>query len=559
MKIAESHKCCTIQMKPKIVLLHLILVLFFLTAGCTGVSVTIFPTATPSILQTTKKSTPIFQPSETLEPSPTFPPSPTPIPDSWLTFTDASFHLKFRFPENWQPESPTHYSGPDGYFELTQQTYPASEFDSISTFCILEANQNKAVALGVLPYVTTWQGVDPQMQISLGSGCTITPGGDTLPTPRDQAVLYARYPQPWSRDTLLVLRTDSKHFDSILRTLQFIGSVTPTPHPVNVYDSPACSLPLADPDVKITRTSALTITEYPLVNADCDPMAHFDGFQAHVRSMGLDTFARYSTDLVLRAEEADRLLEPFGYRLVVRQTELGGGNPVLASKQITVLDLYRDDEQLMANINRVGPVSVKASADDFIFWVEDTYNNIPPTEVRRTTLNTINWWETGFNTAWVGSDLIKYEYDMKTHLSPAGAPSQAIVNRNGQPVYSFAISPPGSAGYPIQWLYSWHGHWILEADNSLVEDGELQNSKLGYSEIFNWHPVKDKPFYFYREGNSYGISFDGQALPPHYDDVMHGLLCCDWAAYNINSLSNGAWFYARRAGIWYLVSVLANE
>ena len=234
-------------------------------------------------------------------------------------------------------------------------------------------------------------------------------------------------------------------------------------------------------------------------------MAHIDGFQAHVRTMRLDTYARYSTDLVLRAEEADRLLEPFGYRLVARQTELGGTNPVL--------DLYRDDEQLMANINRIGPVSVNASADDFIFWVEDTYNNIPPTEVRRTTVNTINWWETGFNTAWVGSDLIKYEYDMKDHLFPVGAPSQVIVYRNGQPVYSFTILQPGPAGYPVQWLYSWYGHWFLEADNFLVEDGELQNPKLGYSEIFNWHLVKDKPFYFFREGNSYGISFDGQALP----------------------------------------------
>ena len=181
MKLAESHKCCTIQMKPKIALLHLILVMIFLTTGCTGAPVTLFSSATPSILKATETFTLIFQPSETIQSSPTFPPTSTLIPKSWLTFDDPAFHLKFRFPGNWQPESPTQYSGPDGYFELTQQTYPASEFDSISTFCFLEANQNKPAAFGNFPYMTTWQGGDPQMQISLGFGCTITPGGDTLP------------------------------------------------------------------------------------------------------------------------------------------------------------------------------------------------------------------------------------------------------------------------------------------------------------------------------------------------------------------------------------------
>ena len=113
-----------------------------------------------------------------------------------------------------------------------------------------------------------------------GYGCSVTPAQDQPVNPHDQSVLFARYPPPWPRDLLLVLRTNPAAFTGILSTLQFIDFVTPTPPPINTYNSPACAILPTNPGHTIYYFAGLTITEYPIVNSDCDPWVHFDGFQA---------------------------------------------------------------------------------------------------------------------------------------------------------------------------------------------------------------------------------------------------------------------------------------
>ena len=63
---------------------------------------------------------------------------------------------------------------------------------------------------------------------------------------------------------------------------------------------------------------------------------------------------------------------------------------------------------------------------------------------------------------------------------------------------------------------------------------------------------------FFPKGSSYGISYAGQELPLRYDDIIHGQLCCDPGRYSIISTPTGAWFYALRDDIWYLVHVQVN-
>jgi len=63
---------------------------------------------------------------------------------------------------------------------------------------------------------------------------------------------------------------------------------------------------------------------------------------------------------------------------------------------------------------------------------------------------------------------------------------------------------------------------------------------------------------FFSSGDVYGIFYNGQILPQRYEDIIHGLLCCDPAAYSLESSSTGAWFYALKNKTWYLVSVLAE-
>ncbi len=155
-------------------------------------------------------------------------------------------------------------------------------------------------------------------------------------------------------------------------------------------------------------------------------------------------------------------------------------------------------------------------------------------------------------TSWVGADNMGFEY-ASAPLFPVGAPAKVNILHNGQVVDHLAVAHAGPAGFPVHGFWSWKGHWLLEMDSVVVEDGELLNNRLKYAEIFEWHLVKDEPFYFYYKDSIYGISYAGEELPLHYDDIIHGQLCCERGVYSIISTSSGAWFYARKGDIWYMV------
>jgi hypothetical protein len=462
-------------------------------------------------------------------------------------YTDLALHFSFRYPSNWKAESANRTSGADGFFEVDLLPGSISEFVAGTSRCVLEANKTPN-AFGNFPVVSSWNGFNT-------FGCTITPDRGEAPTPEEQAVLYAPMARPWPKDTTLALRTDVAHFDAILSTFQVNEFATITPHPINVYDTPAGSEPLPDPSPHISHFAGLTITEYPLVNAGCEPEAHIEGFQARVQALSFNVFDLWNSDLSQTVEEDNQALEPFGYRLVPRYVTQPTGS---GSKQVAASDLYHEDELLAFGLQRIGQVSVNADGTDFILWVQDTYDNLPATEIRRESFKTFSYWETSFNTSWVGSDVIEYQYDRTDHLYGAGAPTRANLYRNGQLIFTLVVPTEWAAGEPIDSLISWNGHWILEMDNIVFEDGQILNQALGYSEIFNLHLVNNKPFYFYRKGNSYAISYGGQTLPWQYDDILHGDLCCSYGVYNIDSLSTGAWFYARKGDIWYLVSALSE-
>jgi hypothetical protein len=120
-------------------------------------------------------------------------------------------------------------------------------------------------------------------------------------------------------------------------------------------------------------------------------------------------------------------------------------------------------------------------------------------------------------------------------------------------VDTLAVSQAGPAGYPVSGFWTWQGHWLLEMDSVVVQDGELLNNTLKYAEIFEWHLMSDEPFYFFQKESSYGIRYAGQELPLRYDDIIHGQLCCDPAVYSIISTPSGSWFYALKGDIWYMV------
>lgn len=126
-----------------------------------------------------------------------------------------------------------------------------------------------------------------------------------------------------------------------------------------------------------------------------------------------------------------------------------------------------------------------------------------------------------------------------------------IKKSNGDIIFTFTVPLPDNH-YPS--FRVWDGHWVLNVENFVIQDGEILNKKLGFEEMFNWGLVKDKPTYFFRKGSKVGISHDGQILPIRYDDVKHGL-CCEPAMDNPSMDNNGMRFFGKRDGVWYYVVV----
>ena len=419
------------------------------TAGSTATLVPPPPTAT-----------------ETSIPTSAVPATPTPIPASWETFSASTLKIQFRYPAEWQAETPLRFSGKDGFVEISLMDYPNSEFDVMRTVCVLEANSDKTAAYGSGPLIADWQGWDPERRTPVGSGCIVMPSAGMPPEGLAQAVLYARYPPPQMPGKLLVLRADFAHFSGILSTLRFQDYTPPTPSN-GYYDSPAChQAPAGVPQVAL-HTGSLEITETAIADKNCDPWNQIDGFQALLNSS---------------EAQAARLLD-IQNSLIVR-------------------------------------------------WVDS-------------------------NTDWVGPDGIGFAY-ASAPLFSIGAPARVNITRVGQVVDTLAVGQFEPAGKPVHGFWSWQGHWLLEMDSVLVQDGKVMNPILEYAEIFEWHLVNDEPFYFFQKDSSYGISYAGQELSLRYDDIIHGQLCCDPARYSMISTTTGAWFYALREDIWYLVHAQVN-
>lgn len=126
-----------------------------------------------------------------------------------------------------------------------------------------------------------------------------------------------------------------------------------------------------------------------------------------------------------------------------------------------------------------------------------------------------------------------------------------IVKSDGTVIFTL-VWPNFPNHYPR--LHTWNGHWILEASDFVIQDGENLNKKLDYQQIFNWGLVQHNPTYFFRKGSKVGISFNGDILPLQYDDVWHGQ-CCGGGAYNPGIGANYIHFFGKRDGVWYHVTV----
>jgi hypothetical protein len=89
----------------------------------------------------------------------------------------------------------------------------------------------------------------------------------------------------------------------------------------------------------------------------------------------------------------------------------------------------------------------------------------------------------------------------------------------------------------------------------LIRDGVVLNEETTASEIFTFHFLNDKPFYFYRQEENIHIFYNGETLPNPYQRVIHEPMCCSGGMVNMTLRHDALGFYALRDGNWYYVVI----
>jgi hypothetical protein len=111
---------------------------------------------------------------------------------------------------------------------------------------------------------------------------------------------------------------------------------------------------------------------------------------------------------------------------------------------------------------------------------------------------------------------------------------------------------------PLQSFTTWDGHWVLEADDHLIMDGQDIGQALGYNAAFGFTRIGEQSFYFFEQDGLVRISYGDQVLPNAYEAVFHNQ-CCEASIHNVEADPDAVWFHALREGTWYFVEASLDE
>jgi hypothetical protein len=290
-------------------------------------------------------------------------------------------------------------------------------------------------------------------------------------------------------------------------------------------------LPMSGPiraqDDDETVDLSLVVEEYPIVKASEDTPDHFE-FKDRIDPVILTYHQQWrEPDPSLVVDVTNAALRPFDY--------------VVAFDAPNYALIYNDTE-LMADISHIWPVAVSESGDDFRLLVDSlTEGTLVVTPDTVGQVNTAQF--IYIAPVFVGDDLV--EVEMSADFT------QFFLKRNGETVYTYTPDGPWVEP-PIRSLWSWDGHWLIEAEGEVLVDGESLNAQLGYDEIFAWQLIAGQPFFFFKQDDQIRISYAGEVLDYLYQDVIH-YMCCEPSMFNVSGNGSMVWFYALRDGTWYYV------
>jgi hypothetical protein len=522
-------------MKPKIILLALMIIL----SGCNRQetppdSLVLQPSQTVelSASELTQAFTPTLR-SATITPLPTRaqPTSDTPYdpPADWILQADENLAFAMKLPNNWEMVEPQSWGGTSG--SLTYQIRE-SHFAGPNAVCQMEVNSNPN--FGSSPILQLWN--NPQGFY----GCEIIPSRDAIDP---NAMLLAWYPNSHEPGLILEFKLTPRFLNPIKNGIQPWGS-TPTSTPDNSFSKPVV-------DYQITEYAGLQFEEFYVTSEewyrkhDVEAFAGLLPGEARQRQGDLQNNRKKKIPLI------NQHLTSFDVQIE------GCIASTCNALTLTLGERYGDPKRI--SLLRVDDLVINQSGTRFFLAVEElnTFKRYLISEEKIEISDFSSFYSSLGHVssfAFLGDDLIQLKYD-PDYQAGAGYSLGLQVLRNDELIFSYTVLPPNPASSPVRGLYVYDNHWYLEVADVLIRDGVVLNDEANASEIFTFHFLNEKPFYFYRQEKDIHISYNEEILPITYQRVIHEPMCCSGGMVNMTLAQDALGFYALRDGNWYYVVV----
>ncbi len=451
-------------------------------------------------------------------------------PSDWVLQPDANLGFAMKLPDNWEMNEPQSWGGENG--KLVYQIRE-SHFAGPNVICQMEANNNPNI--GNRPTLQLWTNQDGFY------GCEILPSADAIDP---DAILLAWYPNSHDTGVILEFNLTPRYLNPIKNGLQPWET-----HPSNTPMVVSSATPLVD--YQVAEYAGLQFEEFFVTSEEWYRKHDVEAFASRLPGEARQRQGEMQNNWKKQISFIDQQLAPFGVQIsgctasVCNALTLELGENYGGQKSISLL--------------RIGDLVINQSGTRFFLPVYElnTYKRYLVSEEKIESTDFSSFYSSLGHVptyAFLGDDLIQLVYD-QNYLAGAGYSLGLQVLCNYELIFTYTVLPPNPASGPVRGLYTYGEHWYLEVADVLIRDGVVLNDNATASEIFTFHFLNEKPFYFYRQEKDIHISYNEETLPITYQRVIHEPMCCSGGMVNMTLAHDALGFYALRDGNWYYVVI----
>ncbi|MBW6472673.1 MAG: hypothetical protein K0B14_06065 [Anaerolineaceae bacterium] len=451
-------------------------------------------------------------------------------PPEWVLQADEELGFAMKIPDNWQQFEPQSWGGESGssVYQIRE-----SHFAGPNAICQMEVNSNPN--LGSQPTLQLWNNNQGFY------GCEILPSADAIDP---NAMLLAWYPNSHDTGDILEFKLTPRYLNPVKNGLQPWGTT-----PTNTASTGASSTPVVD--FQITEYAGLQFEEYYVTSEEWYRKHDVEAFASRLPGEARQRQGEVQNNWKKQIPFINQQLASFGVQIE--------GCTASACNALTLEFGEKYGDQKSISVTRMGDLLINQSGTRFFLAVEElnTFKRylISEDKIEISDFPSI-YSSLGHvpSFAFLGDDLIQLKYD-PDYQAGAGYSLGLQVLRNDELIFTYTVLPPNPASGPVRGLYVYGNHWYLEVADVLIRDGVVLNDEANASEMFAFHFLNGKPFYFYRQEKEILISYNETTLPITYQRVIHEPMCCSGGMVNMTLGYNALGFYALRDGNWYYVVI----